>query len=169
MGLLNSSLQIGRNAILAYQGALQTIGSNVSSAGSPDYTRLSPQLDPIPGMIVGNGLQPGAGAALTDIRRYIDDALEDRLRLATGATQAVSARQSTLSQVEAFLDDVSGAGVASRLGGFFQASTTSKTYRTWRARPYHCRRRSTGRLAFDLAFAVFEARRGHRRPDQRHR
>lgn len=121
MGLLNSSLQIGRNAILAYQGALQTIGSNVSSAGSPDYTRLAPQLDPIPGMIVGNGLQPGAGAALTDIRRYIDDALEDRLRLATGATQAAAARQSTLSQVEAFLDDISGAGVASRLNGFFQA------------------------------------------------
>ncbi len=121
MGLLNSSLQIGRNAILAYQGALQTIGSNVSSAGSPDYTRLSPQLDPIPGSIVGNGLQPGAGAALTDIRRYIDDALEDRLRLATGATQAASARQGTLSQVESFLDDASGAGVSSRLGGFFQA------------------------------------------------
>jgi flagellar hook-associated protein 1 FlgK len=121
MGLLNSSLQIGRNAILAYQGALQTIGSNVSSAGSPDYTRLAPQLDPIPGTIVGHGLQPGAGAALTDIRRYIDDALEDRLRLATGATQAAVARQGTLAQIEAFLDDLSGAGVASRLHGFFQA------------------------------------------------
>jgi flagellar hook-associated protein 1 len=121
MGLLNSSLQIGRNAILAYQGALQTVGSNISSAGSPDYTRLAPQLDPIPGMILGNGLQPGAGAALTDIRRYIDDALEDRLRLATGATQAAAARQGTLAQVESFLDDASGAGVSSRLGGFFQA------------------------------------------------
>lgn len=121
MGLLNSSLQIGRNAILAYQGALQTVGSNISSAGSPDYTRLAPQLDPIPGAIFGSGLQPGAGAALTDIRRYIDDALEDRLRLAMGATHAVSARQGTLAQVETFLDDASGAGVASRLNGFFQA------------------------------------------------
>ena len=124
MGLLNSSLQIGRSAILAYQGALQTIGSNVSSAGSPDYTRLAPQLDPIPGSIIGNGLQPGAGAALTDIRRYIDDALEDRLRLATGATQAALARQSGLSQVEAFLDDAGGAGVSSRIAGFFQAFDT---------------------------------------------
>src|SRR5262245_61683157 len=121
MGLLNSSLQIGRNAILAYQGALQTVGSNVSSAGSPDYTRLAPQLDPIPGSIIGNGLQPGAGAALTDIRRYIDDALEDRLRLATGATLSASARQSALAQVESFLGDASGAGVASRMNGFFQA------------------------------------------------
>lgn len=124
MGLLNSSLQIGRNAILAYQGALQTVGSNVSSAGSPDYTRLSPQLDPIPGMIVGSGLQPGGGAALTDIRRYIDESLEDRLRLASGATQAATARQATLSQVESFLDDSSGAGVSSRLTGFFQAFDT---------------------------------------------
>ena len=33
MGLLNSALQIGRSALLSYQGALQTVGSNISSAG----------------------------------------------------------------------------------------------------------------------------------------
>lgn len=121
MGLLNSALQIGRSAILSYQGALQTVGSNVSSAGSPDYTRLAPQFDPISGTGVANGLQPGAGVALTDIRRYIDDALEGRLRLAIGATQAASARQATLGQVESFMDDTTGAGIATRLGSFFQA------------------------------------------------
>ncbi len=121
MGLLNSALQIGRNAILSYQGALQAVGNNVSSAGSPDYTRLSPQLDPIPGTSIGDGLQPGAGVAVTDIRRYIDDALEGRLRLSIGATQEASARQTTLAQVEAFMDDTSGAGIGTRLGAFFQA------------------------------------------------
>jgi flagellar hook-associated protein 1 FlgK len=120
MGLLNSALQIGRSAILSYQGALQTVGSNVSSAGSPDYTRLASELDPVPGTVIANGLQPGAGVALADIRRYVDDALEGRLRLAIGATQAASARQATLGQVESFMDDTTGAGIATRLGSFFQ-------------------------------------------------
>ncbi len=121
MGLLNSALHIGRSAILTYQGALQTVGNNVSNAGSPDYARLSPQLDSLPGTIIGNGLQPGAGVALSDIRRYIDDALEGRLRLAIGATESVAARQSVLGQVESFVDDATGAGISTRLSGFFQA------------------------------------------------
>src|SRR3989304_1855965 len=105
MGLLNSALQIGRSALMSYQGALQTVGSNISSAGSPDYARLAPQLDPIQGSLVANDLQPGAGVALTDIQRYIDDALEGRLRLAIGGQQSAAARQTTLAQVESFFDD----------------------------------------------------------------
>lgn len=120
MGLMNSALQIGRSALLSYQSALTTIGNNISSAGSPDYTRLSPQLDPIQGSMVANDLQPGAGVALTDIQRYIDDALEGRLRLAIGGEASASARQSSLAQVESFFDDISGAGVSSQLSNFFR-------------------------------------------------
>jgi flagellar hook-associated protein 1 FlgK len=120
MGLMNSALQIGRSALLSYQSALTTIGSNISSAGSPDYTRLAPQLDPIQGSLVANDLQPGAGVALTDIQRYIDDALEGRLRLAIGGEASASARQSSLAQVESFFDDLSGAGVSSQLSNFFR-------------------------------------------------
>lgn len=120
MGLMNSALQIGRSALLSYQGALTTIGNNISSAGSPDYTRLAPQLDPIQGSMVANDLQPGAGVALTDIQRYIDDALEGRLRLAIGGEASASARQSSLAQVESFFDDLSGAGVSSQLSNFFR-------------------------------------------------
>src|SRR3972149_5783852 len=88
MGLLNSALQIGRSALLSYQGALQTVGSNISSAGSPDYTRLAPPLVPIQGSLIANDLQPGAGVALTDIQRYLDEALEGRVRLAIGGQEA---------------------------------------------------------------------------------
>jgi len=120
MGLLNSALQIGRSALLSYQGALQTVGSNISSAGSPDYTRLAPHLDPIQGSLVANEFQPGAGVALTHIQRYLDEALEGRLRLAIGGQESAGARQTTLAQVESFFDDFSGAGVASRLTDFFR-------------------------------------------------
>ncbi len=119
MGLMNSALQIGRSALLTYQGALQTVGSNISSAASPDYTRLNPLLGPIQGGIHGTDLEPGAGVAITEIKRMLDDALEGRLRLAIGGQTESDARQVSLSQLESFFDDVSGAGVGSRLTDFF--------------------------------------------------
>jgi len=119
MGLINSALQIGRSAILTYQGALQTVGNNISSAASPDYTRLNPLLGSVQGGISGTDLQPGAGVAITDIKRMIDDSLEGRLRLAIAGQSESEARQGSLSQVESFFSDVSGAGVGARLTDFF--------------------------------------------------
>ncbi len=119
MGLMNSSLQIGRTALLSYQSALQTVGNNISSAASPDYTRLTPQLDPLQGPLIAGDLQPGAGVALTGIQRNIDEALEGRIRLAIGGQESASAQQASLAQVEAFLDDISGTAVEARMSNFF--------------------------------------------------
>lgn len=119
MGLLNSALQIGRSALIGYQNALQVVGSNISSAGSPDYTRLSPRLDPLQGQLLTGDLQPGAGVALTEIQRNIDEALEGRVRLAIGSEASALALQQTLAQVEALFDDLSGAGISTRLSEFY--------------------------------------------------
>lgn len=119
MGLLNSALQIGRSAILSYEGALQAVGNNISGAGNPDYTRLSPELASLQGPTIGRGLQPGAGVVLTDIQRNIDEALEERLRLAIGAQQSADARQMAVTRVGALFDDLSGNGVGTRLNDFF--------------------------------------------------
>ncbi len=119
MGLLNSSLQIGRSAILSYQGALQTIGNNVSNVGNSNYTRLLPQLDPIQGVPTSGGLQPGAGVALTGIQRNLDEALEARLRLAIGVQESAFTQQRAMAQVEALFGNVSGTGVGSQLTRFF--------------------------------------------------
>lgn len=119
MGLLNSALQIGRSALFGYQGALQVIGNNISSVGSPDYTRLSPELDPLQGNGLTRGLQPGAGVALTGIRRNIDEALESRVRSAISEQQSVQTQRQTLAQVETLFDDQFGAGIATRLQTFF--------------------------------------------------
>jgi flagellar hook-associated protein 1 len=121
MGLLNSSLQIGRNAILSYQGALQTIGNNVSNVGSPDYTRLAPLLDPIQGVPIAGGLQPGAGVALTGIQRNLDEALEARIRQSIGIQHGSASVQVTLAQVELFFSNLNGTDTASRLSDFFRA------------------------------------------------
>ncbi|MGB2986518.1 MAG: flagellar hook-associated protein FlgK [Phycisphaerae bacterium] len=121
MGLLNSALQVGRTALLSYEGALQVVGSNISSVGSPDYTRLSPQLDPLQGGRITGDLQPGAGVALTAIQRNIDEALEGRVRLAIGAQASASTQEGSIAQVESFFDDLSGTGAGARLLEFFHA------------------------------------------------
>ena len=67
------------------------------------------------------GLQPGAGVALTGIRRDIDEALEARVRLAISGQESASTQQATLARVEAIFDDQTGAGIAARLQAFFNS------------------------------------------------
>ncbi|MCH7925580.1 MAG: flagellar hook-associated protein FlgK [Planctomycetes bacterium] len=121
MGLLNSALNIGRTALLGYQGALQVIGSNISSAGTDNYTRLTPQLSPLQGDTLVGNLKPGAGVALSGIQRNIDEALEGRVRLAIGSAQANDAQRTTLTRIEAAFSDASGTDIASRLTNFFNS------------------------------------------------
>lgn len=121
MGLLNSALNIGRSALLSYEGALQIVGTNISSAGSPDFTRLSPQLDPLQGTPITGDLQPGAGVALSAIQRHINEALEGRLRLAIGAESSASTQFSALAQLEPMFDELNATGIGSRLTRFFNA------------------------------------------------
>ena len=121
MGLVGSALTAGRNALLAYQGALQVVGNNVANSGNPDHTRQTVDLTALPGGQVGAGLRPGAGVALTAIRRNVDEALENRLRTATGEVELNAATRSALSQIEVFFDDLTGAGISQKLVGFFNA------------------------------------------------
>ena len=121
MGLLNSALHIGRNAILGTQNALQIIGGNVSGAASPDFTRLTPQLDPLQGTLESEGVQPGAGVALTGIRRHIDEALESRLRISIGEVESAAVRRDALSRLESLFDDVSGTGLGTQLETFLHS------------------------------------------------
>lgn len=121
MGLLNSALQVGRTALLGYEGALQVVGNNISSVGSPDYTRLSPQLDPLQGGRITGALQPGSGVALTAIQRNIDEALEGRVRLAAGAQASASTQEAAIAQIESFFENLTGRGVGGQLTGLFSA------------------------------------------------
>jgi len=121
MGLLNSALQIGRSAILSYQGALQVVGDNITNAANPNHTRLTPGLDAQHGVSLGRDLQSGAGVTLNSIQRNIDQALEGRIRVAIGANESAAAQQGALSRVEVLFDTVSGTDISARLSTFYQA------------------------------------------------
>jgi flagellar hook-associated protein 1 FlgK len=119
MGLMNSALQIGRSALLGYQSALQVVGNNISSSGNTDYTRLTPDLSSVAGPVGADGMQPGAGVTLSGIQRQIDEALEGRVRLSIGDVESLDEIRSTIAQVEAYFDDVSGSGISNQLTTFF--------------------------------------------------
>jgi len=121
MGLLNSALHIGRSAILGYQSALQVVGSNIAGVGSPDYTRLTPELETLQGTSIAEGAQPGAGVALSGLRRNIDEGLEGRLRLAIGEVESLQMRQTTLTQMETLFTNLDGTGIGAQLTTFLNS------------------------------------------------
>ncbi len=121
MGLVDSALHIGRSALQTYQSALQVVGNNVANAGNADFTRQTTSMAALPGALIAGGLQPGAGVALVELKRNLDEALENRLRAAIGQQQSTAARQEALSSIEPLFDDVAGAGLSDRLTEFFNS------------------------------------------------
>jgi flagellar hook-associated protein 1 len=121
MSLVTSALQIGRSALLTYQSALDVLGNNISNAGNADYTRQTAGLAAANGTASPEGFRPGAGVTMASLQRNLDEALEDRLRLAMGSEQSVAAEADTLSRIEPLFDEASGLGLAARLNNFFSS------------------------------------------------
>jgi flagellar hook-associated protein 1 FlgK len=121
MSLVATALQIGRSALTSYQSALQVLGNNVSNAGDPDYTRQTVGLGPLNGVALPEGFRPGAGVALTSLKRNLDESLEHRLRMAISGQHAVQAEDDQLSRIEVLFDEVVGIGMRSRLSSFFNS------------------------------------------------
>ncbi len=119
MGLMSAALQIGRSAVMSYQGALQVVGNNVANAGNADYVRQTAGLAALPGTPMGPGLQPGAGVALSSLKRNLDESLESRIRVAVGDRESAATEADWVDRIEAFFDELSGAGIASQLTDFF--------------------------------------------------
>lgn len=121
MGFVNSALQIGRSALATYQSALQVIGNNVSNAGNPDYARQSAGLSALHGPALPEGFQPGAGVALTELKRNLDESLENRLRAAIGDLESALTTEQSIGRVEAYFDETTGASISTQLTEFFNS------------------------------------------------
>ncbi len=121
MGLVNSALQIGKSALLAYQGGLQIVGNNIANIGSEQYVRQSASITSLSGSFVGNNYQPSGGVALAEVRRNVDEALNIRLRTALGDQAAAQAEYTALSELESMYNSFSDADLSSQLNAFFNA------------------------------------------------
>jgi flagellar hook-associated protein 1 FlgK len=127
MGLINGSLQIGRSAILANQSALQVIGNNIANAGNPNYTRQTPVMSPVAGSSLPEGFDPGAGVQLTGVTRNIDEALEERLRVAISNQTYDETVTQYLSRLEALYNELTNEDISSGLTSFLNAFSDLNT------------------------------------------
>ncbi|HOQ84405.1 MAG TPA: flagellar hook-associated protein FlgK [Phycisphaerae bacterium] len=121
MGLVTGALQIGRNALLAYQSALQVIGNNISNVGTEGYTRQTGVLTPLTGLDLPEGFTPGGGVALTGLRRNVDEAIENRYRIAVGDQAGALARQEVIGRIESAMNELSDSDLSTLLQLFFNA------------------------------------------------
>jgi flagellar hook-associated protein 1 FlgK len=121
MGLLTTALQIGRSSLLSYQAALQVTGNNMANAGNPDYTRQTPILEAIPGVPINLGIQPGAGIAISNIKRNLDVQLETRFRSAIADQEQATVEQRALGRIESMLNELTDTDLSTYLGEFFNS------------------------------------------------
>jgi len=115
---LSSALGVGRNALAAYQAALQIVGQNIANVGTPGYTRTSPDLSAVPGANYGSG-QLGLGVRLTGVRRAVNEALNARLRTATSDTQSAATQQSNLDRIEGIFNPLGDSNLGTLMEAFF--------------------------------------------------
>lgn len=119
VALLGASFQIGRSALAAYQAAIAVAGQNIANLGNPDYTRQTGRLSALIGGPVLGGVAPGGGVRLGELQRHVDEALENRLRLATGQRSASDTVARTLYQTETIYNELTEQDVSTQLGALF--------------------------------------------------
>ncbi len=127
MPILGASFQIGRSALNAYQAALAITGQNIANLGNADYARQTASLAAAVGGPLTTVGRPGAGVNLTAIRRHVDAALENRLRLALGTRSGAEALSGALTQVETLYNELSDADISTQLNTFFAGFGTLQT------------------------------------------
>ncbi len=127
MAILGASFQIGRSALAAYQAALAVAGQNIANAANPDYARQTGRLEALLGGPVLGGVAPGAGVALSQLRRHVDESLEARLRLSLGQRSGAETLSRTLNQVESLYNELSDQDLSTALSGFFTSFSQLQT------------------------------------------
>lgn len=117
---LTESLTIGRSALTATQLAIQVAGNNVANASTPGYSRQTLGLTALPDSRYGTNFV-GRGVGVQSVRRQVDSALQQRLYGSISQDSAAQINLTQLGQVEATLNELSGSGLSTQLGAFFNS------------------------------------------------
>lgn len=118
---LTGALELGKTALLSYQSALQVVGNNIANAGVDGYARQTPRMSSLQGTPLPEGLLAGGGVALTALQRNMDEALEGRLRAASGDEANSNTQQQTLTGIESLYNELSDNDLSSQMSAFFNA------------------------------------------------
>lgn len=123
---MSDMLSIGRSALLAYSGALTTVGENVANAHTAGYVRRSADLReiaPAQGQSTGAGGSAGGGVRAAGVQRHWNQFLADTARGDGASAAREGIRHDGARQVEQALDDGAG-GIGQSMTGFFNAART---------------------------------------------
>lgn len=120
MGLF-SALEIGKNAVIAQQRALQTVGNNITNAASEGYSRQRVSMEPVGSQRYGSAFS-GLGVGVRGVTRLHDRVVETRLRDATSHMGSLLQQNTAYMRLESALDALSDRSIGVRLGEFFNAA-----------------------------------------------
>lgn len=120
MGLF-SALDIGKNAVIAQQRALHTVGNNIANATTEGYSRQRVSFEPI-GSFREGGYFQGLGVGIDGVQRIHDRAIEIRLLEASTDLGLLQQQQVAYSRLETSFDALSDRSLGERMGAFFNAA-----------------------------------------------
>ncbi|MCF6228776.1 MAG: flagellar hook-associated protein FlgK [Planctomycetes bacterium] len=118
---LRSALNIGKNAIIAQQRALQTVGNNIANANTEGYSRQRVSFAPIGSSREGSYFQ-GLGVGINGVQRIYDRAIEIRLLEAGTELGSLQQQRVAYSRLETSFNALSDRSLGERMGAFFNAA-----------------------------------------------
>lgn len=118
---LSAALNIGRTGLVASQLGIQVASNNIANVSTAGYSRQIGVLTPIRGNTLGMKAAIGNGVLMNDIRRQVDDALQQRLYHASSDESAARSYSGILSQVQSTLGELGNNDLSSEFSAFFTA------------------------------------------------
>ena len=118
---LIAAMNIGRTGLVASQLGIQVSSNNIANVSTPGYSRQVGVLSPIRGNTIGSNVTIGNGVLMRDIRRQVDDALQQRLWHAGSDEAAARSYSGILGQIEASLGELGDNDLSSEFTAFFRA------------------------------------------------
>jgi len=116
----------GIRALLASRVGLATVGQNITNANTPGYSRQSVDFSAARPMLSG-GVLVGNGVDVTSVRRTVDALLQRRLLTQNSVQGRLESRFTALSEIEALMQEPSGASLGAQLDGFFTSVSSLST------------------------------------------
>tara|TARA_R110000782_G_scaffold13976_14_gene40995 strand:+ start:2434 stop:4152 length:1719 start_codon:yes stop_codon:yes gene_type:complete len=123
---INSTLQIANSSLIASQIGLQVASNNLANATTPGYTRQIAMLEALRGRMADPNMI-GSGVAVTQVRRQIDQALQERLWNGVSEQYSAAQRQGVFNQLESILNEGTEFDVSSQLSSFFNSWSEATT------------------------------------------
>jgi flagellar hook-associated protein 1 FlgK len=116
---LSSAMQIGRSALAASQAGISVTSNNIANAGTAGYARQIARLEPIAGAGADAAGASGRGVQISQVRRMVDEAIEQRLRNAVSDESASGQNAMLLGQIESILGTIGNGDLSDELSKFF--------------------------------------------------